>query len=93
MIEDVKITNNSVEMSVRNTTTGKDDSFEIADLIEYGDGHNGKEYSYKENREGTSDQYLNSRPFTERTIRELENYRLHIDALKGDLENKGIKFK
>lgn len=79
-----------VELSVENVTKGKDDRYQIADLIEYGDGYNGKEYTYKENRDNTADQYLRGRPFTRETEKELQLNKEHIHAFKNGMKSKGF---
>ncbi|MEL3959403.1 hypothetical protein NST17_19820 [Caldifermentibacillus hisashii] len=93
MIADVQVTSDGVKLSVENVTTGSQDNFKIADLIEYGDNTNGKEYAYKRNRDGTADQYLRSRPFTKNTIEELKRTGEHIDALIDGLKKQGIDVK
>lgn len=93
MIADVQATSDGVKLSVENITTGSQDNFKIADLVEYGDNTNGKEYAYKRNRDGTADQYLRSRPFTKNTIEELERTGEHIDALIDGLKKQGINVK
>lgn len=81
---------NSVELTVENTTKGKDSNYEIAELIEYGDGANGKEYDFKKNRDGTSYKYLGSRPFTKNTVDELHRTGEHVDEMKKGLKKRGI---
>lgn len=93
MIANVQVTSDGVKLSVENVTTGSQDNFKIADLIEYGDNTNGKEYAYKRNRDGTADQYLRSRPFTKNTIEELKRTGEHIDALIDGLKKQGIDVK
>lgn len=91
-----KLSNNEIELEVVNTTKGKNGSLrgkEIAELIEYGDGYNGLEYDYKYNRDGTAKQYLNPRPFTQKTIEELENNKKYIDELKQELKSKGLELE
>lgn len=90
MIADVQITSKGVHLSIENVTTGAQDDFMIADLVEYGDGTNGKEYSYKRNREGTADQYLRGRPFTRNTAEELQTTGEHVSALKDGMRKRGI---
>lgn len=87
---DVQMVGNGVELTVENTTKGKDDNFEIADLVEYGDGYNGKQYTYKRNRDGTANEYLRARPFTKNTADELEMTGEHIDAMKKGLKARGL---
>lgn len=88
-----KETSNGVQLSVENVTKGKDDNFVIAGLIEYGDGFDGMNYTYKENRDGTSYQYLNSRPFTKSTIQELKETGEHVKALAEGLKKQDIDVK
>jgi hypothetical protein len=90
MEETVVHTSNGVELSIENTTTGSDDDFEIADLVEYGDGANGKEYSFKSNRDNTAYQYLRGRPFTKETVEELERTGEHVDEMRKGLRRKGL---
>jgi hypothetical protein len=93
MQHQVITTGNGVELSVENVTKGKDDNFEIADLIEYGDGYNGKEYSFKNNRDGTAEQYLRARPFTRDTVDELKQNDEHVIAFKNGMKSRGIDLK
>lgn len=81
---------NGVELTVENTTKGKDSNYEIAELIEYGDGTNGKEYDFKRNRDGTAFKYLGSRPFTKNTVDELYRTGEHVDEMKKGLKKRGI---
>jgi hypothetical protein len=92
MKSNVKIlgTGQGVELNVENVTKGKDDNFRLDTLIEYGDGTDGKEYTYKENRDNTADQYLQGRPFTQETVKELELTNEHVHAFKNGLKSKGI---
>lgn len=91
MVADVQVTSDGVKLLVENITTGSQDNFRIDDLVEYGDGTNGKEYGYKRNRDGTADQYLRGRPFTRNTIEELERTGEHVDALINGLRKNGIE--
>lgn len=90
MIHNVKWTADGFVLSIENITTGSRDSFKIADLVEYGDGYNGKEYEWKRNRDGTAEEYLKARPFTKETIRELKTNKEHIYAFKRAMKAKGI---
>jgi hypothetical protein len=83
-------TGDGVEVSIENITKGSDDNFQIADLVEYGDGTNGKEYEHKTNRDNTAYQYLRGRPFTKATVEELERTGEHIDAARKGLKRKGL---
>lgn len=81
-------------ITVRNVTKAKDnDTFNLAELIENGDGYNGLEYTYKDNRDDTSYQYLQPRPFIKNTRQELRENRKHIKALKEGLKNKGYNVR
>lgn len=89
----VTTNDNDVELSVENTTKSahaKYGWFRIDDLVEYGDGHNGKQYIYKTNRDGTAWQYLRARPYTAKTIEELKNNKAHIEAFKRGMKKRGI---
>jgi hypothetical protein len=79
-----------VELSVENVAKGKDDKFRLDTLIEYGDGTDGKEYEYKTNRDGTADQYLRGRPFTNETVKELESSNEHVHVFKNGMKSRGI---
>lgn len=97
--------NNQVELIVENRTKGaqRKNDFDnssgnlngeyIAELIEYGDGYNGLEYDYKNNRDNTGWQYLRPRPFIEKTVEELQRTNLHTKALKRALKKSGIDIK
>jgi hypothetical protein len=80
----------SLELSVENKTKGKDDKYQISDLIEYGDGYNGMEYDWKDNRDNTADQYLQARPFQEKTMESIEQSGEHIKAMKKGLIRQGL---
>lgn len=86
----VKNVPNGLELSVENITKGKDDKFRIDDLVEYGDGTNGKEYEYKDNRSDTADEYLRARPFTEKTAENILQSNAHVQVMKNGLKAKGI---
>lgn len=86
----VKNIPNGVELSVENVTKGKNDKFKIADLVEYGDGFDGKEYEYKDNRINTADEYLQARPFTERTVESIQQSNEHLLVMKLGLKARGI---
>lgn len=79
------------EMLVQNITKGSDDNFYIAPLIEYGDKHNGLEYQYKSNRDGTAWQYLRERNFTYQTMEELKKTLKHVEAFRKGLKRFGIR--
>ena len=86
----VKNIKDGVELSVENVTKGKDEKVQISDLVEFGDGYRGLEYDYKENRDDTADQYLQSRPFQERTVDELAQTNEHVKAMKNGLIRQGL---
>jgi hypothetical protein len=90
MIPKTNIVANGVELTVENITEGSQDSFKISDLIEGGDGTNGKQYQYKTNRDGTADQYLRARPFQRKTEEELAKTGDHEKALKVGLRRNGL---
>lgn len=91
MIEVVEIVGNEVILSVANKTKGQDNpSYYIAELVEYGDGYNGMEYDYKQNRDNTAYQYLNPRPFTAETVKRLESQGIHMQKLIDSLKGKGF---
>lgn len=90
MIEHINETENGVEMTIENVTTGSDNHERIDDLIEYGDGTNGKQYDFKKNRDDTAWQYLRGRPFTKSTAEELERSKRHVETLKRELRDRGI---
>jgi len=83
-------TANGLELSVENKTNGKDDKVQISDLIEYGDGYNGLEYDWKDNRDDTADQYLQARPFQQKTVQELEQTNEHVEAMRKGLRRQGL---
>lgn len=82
-----------VELTVTNRAKSQDGDFEIAPLIEYGDGYNGLEYDYKNNRDNTASQYLKGRPFTAETIDELNKTNEHVTAFKQGMRKRGIEVK
>jgi hypothetical protein len=90
MISNVNIIGNNVDLSIENVTVGAQDSFQISDLVEEGDGFGGKEYEYKTNRDGTAEQYLRPRPFQQSTVDELAKTGEHVKALKLGLKAQGL---
>lgn len=86
----VKNVPSGVELSVENVTKGKNQKFRLDTLIEYGDGTDGKEYTYKDNRDDTADQYLQARPFTERAAENILQSNAHVHTMKSGLKAKGI---
>jgi hypothetical protein len=93
MKHSVKNVPNGVELSIKNTTKGKDQNFQIAELVEYGDGYNGREYEYKTNRNDTADEYLRARPFTEKTEEVILQSDEHVKVMRNGLKAKGITFE
>lgn len=89
--------NKSVSMEVVNVTKSSShkgqSEFYLAPLVEYGDGFRGLDYTYKDNKDGTTHQYLQSRPFTYETIVELEQTNNHVQAMKNSLKKAGYKVK
>jgi hypothetical protein len=91
MVADVKESNNGVELSVENITKAKDQSdINLVGLIEYGDDSQYGYYEYKTNRDGTSWQYRQPRPFLQETRNHLSKTGEHVEALKKGLKRQGI---
>jgi hypothetical protein len=91
MVAVVEKQGNSVVLSVINMAKGADqEDLYIAPLIEYGDNAGYGEYQFKYNRDHTSWKYLQSRPFTQETIKALQRSGVHIQALKEGLEKRGF---
>lgn len=89
--EIVEVSNDNVVLSITNETRGdKQTSLYVAPLVEYGDMSGYGEYNYKTNRDGTAWQYLQARPFTADTIKELEASGKHVNALRESLIRKGF---
>lgn len=93
MIGTIDYTTDGVRLSIENITKGADSNFEIAGLIEYGDGWQGKEYEYKRNRDNTAYQYLNPRPFIQTTRDRLRQSGDHVRSLRDGLIRQGIVVK
>ncbi len=93
IVENEKVTGNSASVDIRNVTKGSQDNFEIADLVEYGDGFNGKEYQYKTNRSDDADKYLKARKFTEATVIQLKQTGQHVEKFKQEMKKRGIDVK
>lgn len=91
MTQDVSDIKDGVQLSIRNITRGTRDSFDIAPLVEYGDGYGGRQYEFKTNRDGTAYQYLRARPFTRSTIDELRMNKEHVTVFTQGMENEGFK--
>lgn len=90
MKEYINVKNNKVNLEIVNETTG-DEGYLIADLVEGGDKKNGKEYKYKNNRSGDAQDYLNPRPFQEKTVEALNSSSEIKQAVRRGLNNLGIK--
>lgn len=87
---DIELKNGEVTMKVINTTKMKDHpSAPLAPLVEYGDNAGYGKYDYKSNKDDTAYQYLQPRPFTQRTKEVLERDKDHVKTLKRSLESKG----
>jgi hypothetical protein len=86
----VKNIKDGAELSVENRTKGQDENIYIADLVEGGDGSFGLDYDYKSNRDGTQGQYLQARPFQQRTVEALEQSGEHVEAMKKGLIRNGL---
>jgi hypothetical protein len=82
--------NAELELTIENKTKGKDENMYISDLVEGGDGYNGLEYQFKNNRDGTANEYLQPRPFQQKTVEELEQSNDHVDAMKKGLQRLGL---
>lgn len=88
------VVENSTEFN-RQSDASKDSSYhtdnygwELAGLIEYGDGWNGYYYDYPTRRS-----YMQPRPFIANTRKEVEQKKLHIKAIKQGLKARGVRFK
>lgn len=94
MVSTVSIQGNNVVLSVVNEARGKDqEDLYLAPLVEYGDNTGHGEYQYKYNRDMTSWQYLQSRPFTSNTIEALRRSGAHIKAFKDGMRSRGIRIE
>lgn len=90
----VDVSDDGESISVTNKTRGKDDpSVNVAGLVEYGHQGGYGEYDFDRNRDSTAWQYLRPRPFTEETIKILEQTEYHVEALKKGMKRKGIDIK
>lgn len=87
---------NTISMSIENMAKGAMDSgLLIAPLIEYGDKAGYGEYDYKTNRDepDTAWQYLQPRPFTEKTTEMVNTGNYHVNAMKKGLTSLGLTVK
>ena len=66
-------------------------NYRLAELIEFGHGYSdGMQYDWVKNRRGDAYKYLKPRPFTERTINEIKNKKLHSKYMQQGLNQRGI---
>lgn len=65
----------------------------LANLVEGGDKKHGAEYTFKNNRSGDAQNYLDARPFQEETFKTLNDNKDHVNALALDLVMKEISAK
>lgn len=87
-------TKDGVILSVINTARGSDqEDLYLAPLVEYGHDNGYGEYQYPYNRDNTAWKFLQSRPFTEETIKALKRSGLHVEVMKQELNRRGIKTK
>lgn len=91
--ENIKMTPTENGIMIENITKGSNQSIPLAELVEHGDGYNGCEYDNKENRDNTSYQYLQPRPFLKNTKEEIENSKECIEIIKNSMKNKGYIIK
>lgn len=63
-------------------TTGKD----LPQLVEHGDGYKFYHYDFP-----SGGKYMQSRPFTAKTIENLKKSGAHVSALKASLKRQGVK--
>lgn len=74
------------EYQASNITLKKDGY--LAQLVEGGEGNNGLRYLYN-----NGGQYLEPRPFQQRTIEELKSNKKHVRTLAYELKQKGLDAK
>lgn len=84
---------NSVKLTIKNITKGDDGKIQIADLVEGGDGTNGKEYEHKRNRDTDSPSYLKSRRFQGETVGYLNSSKEHIGYFESGMRDLGFTIK
>ena len=65
----------------------------LDELVEYGDGGPGGEYTHKHSTKPEGPTFLNPRPFTHATIAKLDINKQHVNALKYGLLRRGFKVK
>lgn len=94
MIENVWPMHSGFRLNIQNHALSEDGTFEIASLVEGGDGAQGRRYEYtqtKSNKAGSrAEDYLKPRPFQQATVNELVSNKEHIRALKMGLRNAGL---
>lgn len=78
-------------LTVENIAKGKDSGDDLAPLIESGQGRGHGSYDYEFNRDGTSWQYLQPRPFIAKTREALQEEQSYVKALKDALKKQGIR--
>lgn len=92
-ITEFDVKDSEVSMLVENLTRGSNDIFMIGDLVEYGHGYDGKEYTYPYNRDGTAYKFLKSRPFAKDATERMKEEGVLEKELKLGLLMKGIDVK
>lgn len=80
-------------MSIKNMAKGQNDNMFIADLVEGGQGHNGKNYKYTVNRETNTPSYLEPRPFQAKAAEELKRSEEHLNTFLKSMRRKGIDIR
>ena len=84
---------NTINLKIVNMAKGQDDSMFIADLIEGGQGTNGKEYKYTSTRETKDPSYLKARPFQQEAANELDQTKEHITEFLKGMRDLGIDIR
>ena len=65
----------------------------LDDLVEYGDGGPGGEYTHKHSTKPEGPTFLEPRPFTQETVNTLRANKQHVNALRYGLMRSGAKVK
>ena len=65
----------------------------LDELVEYGDGGPGGEYTHKHSSKPEGPAFLEPRPFTQETINTLRTNKQHVNALRYGLMRSGAKVK
>ena len=65
----------------------------LDDLVEYGDGGPGGEYTHKHSTKLEGPTFLEPRPFTQETVNALRANKQHVNALRYGLMRSGAKVK